>query len=167
MYKAKVDQDLFEIEFSDDKGLKGSINGAFFEMDLVQNGGQHHLIHNHQSYTIELVNIDKAEKSCTLLVNNKEISIHVEDRFDSLLKSLGMDNMNSLKVDELKAPMPGLVLNILVQEGEQVSKGDGLLVLEAMKMENIIKSPTDATIKSIEVLKGNAVEKNEVLIKFE
>jgi biotin carboxyl carrier protein len=78
-----------------------------------------------------------------------------------------MENMNNQKVNEVKAPMPGLVLNILVEPGQEISKGDGLFVLEAMKMENIIKSPTDAIVKSIEVEKGIAVEKNQVLVKFE
>jgi biotin carboxyl carrier protein len=62
--------------------------------------------------------------------------------------------------------MPGLVLKIMVEPGQEVSKGDGLLILEAMKMENIIKAPTDGVVKSIEVEQSNAVEKNQVLIKF-
>jgi biotin carboxyl carrier protein len=78
-----------------------------------------------------------------------------------------MDNMASKKVLELKAPMPGLVLNIVVKEGDSISKGDALLVLEAMKMENNIKSPTDGIIKKIHAVKGNAVEKNQLLISFQ
>jgi len=70
-------------------------------------------------------------------------------------------------VNEVKAPMPGLLLNVMVKPGNQVFKGDNLLVLEAMKMENMIKSPTDGVVKSIEVEKSSAVDKNQVLIKFE
>ncbi len=77
-----------------------------------------------------------------------------------------MDSLNSSKVNEVKAPMPGLVLDIRVSEGDEVKKGDPILVLEAMKMENIIKSPTDGVIKKINVKKGLAVEKNQVLINF-
>jgi biotin carboxyl carrier protein len=62
--------------------------------------------------------------------------------------------------------MPGMVLNVLVQEGIAVKKGDALIVLEAMKMENILKSPSDGVIKKIIANKGKAVEKNEVLIQF-
>ena len=62
--------------------------------------------------------------------------------------------------------MPGLVLSVLVTEGDEVKKGDNLLVLEAMKMENMIKSPTDGIIKKIEIKQGNKVEKNELLISF-
>jgi biotin carboxyl carrier protein len=74
--------------------------------------------------------------------------------------------MNASKVNEIKAPMPGLVLDVRVSEGEAVKKGDAIIVLEAMKMENIIKSPTDGIIKKISVKKGVAVEKNQVLIHF-
>ena len=62
--------------------------------------------------------------------------------------------------------MPGMVLNILVTEGQEVKKGDALIVLEAMKMENILKSPTDGVIKKIAINKGVAVEKNQLLIQF-
>jgi biotin carboxyl carrier protein len=167
MYKAKVNEALFEVNFSDDKGQKGTINGKDFSMDMVQLGIVYHLIHENQSYTLEVVDFQKEEKICVVKVNNSEYTVALEDRFDSLLHQLGMDNMNSQQVNELKAPMPGLVLDILVEVGTTVTKGDGLLILEAMKMENIIKSPTDGVIKSVEVEKTNAVEKNQVLIKFE
>jgi len=167
MYKAKVNDQLFEFNFSDDKALKGTLNGDSFEMDLATKGSVQHLIHDHKSYTIELVELNKEEKFCVLKVNNQEITVSIEDKYDALLKQLGMENMKSQKVNEVKAPMPGLVLNILVKPGQEIAKGDGLFVLEAMKMENIIKSPTDALVKSIEVEKGVAVEKNQVLVTFE
>ena len=84
-----------------------------------------------------------------------------------MLHSLGMDNLTNQKVSDLKAPMPGLVLDIEVREGEQVKKGDALLILEAMKMENVIKSPSDGVIKKIAVNKGEAVEKNQLILNFE
>ena len=77
-----------------------------------------------------------------------------------------MDNLTANKIQQVKAPMPGLVLNILVNEGDEIKKGDSLLVLEAMKMENMIKSPTDGIIKKIEIKQGDKVEKNELLVSF-
>jgi len=63
--------------------------------------------------------------------------------------------------------MPGLVLDIIVSPGQSVNKGDNLLILEAMKMENVIKSPIDGIIKSIEVDKGNPISKSQVLVTYE
>ena len=60
--------------------------------------------------------------------------------------------------------MPGLVLKVLVNEGQEFKKGDNLLVLEAMKMENILKAPVDGTVKGIKIKAGDKVEKNEVLL---
>ena len=63
-------------------------------------------------------------------------------------------------------PMPGMVLNVLVKEGDAVKKGDELLVLEAMKMENNIKAPGDGIVSEISVKSGDKVEKNQILIRF-
>ena len=70
-------------------------------------------------------------------------------------------------VNDIKAPMPGLILEVNVKEGDEVKEGDYLLVLEAMKMENALTAPRDAVIKSISVEKGQTVEKNQLLIEME
>ena len=63
--------------------------------------------------------------------------------------------------------MPGMILEIKVQAGDKVQKLRPLVVIEAMKMENIIKSPVDAVIKKVSVAAGKSVEKNDILIEFE
>jgi len=166
MYKATINDTIFEVNFSDEKGLKGSINGQLFEMDFIESGHSNHLISEGRSYRIECVELNKEDKTCIVKVNNKEILVSVKDRYDDLLEKLGMDQLKNQKINELKAPMPGLVIDVLVENGQTVCKGDSLLVLEAMKMENSLKSPTDGVIASIEVKKSNAVEKNQVLIRF-
>lgn len=88
------------------------------------------------------------------------------DQFDELLHQLGMDNLNTAIISEIKAPMPGLVLRILASVGQEVQKGGNLFVLEAMKMENIIKAPADVIIKSVKVNPGDKVEKNQVMMIF-
>ncbi|MBK8500165.1 MAG: acetyl-CoA carboxylase biotin carboxyl carrier protein subunit [Flavobacteriales bacterium] len=81
------------------------------------------------------------------------------------MHTLGLDKALK-KVVDLKAPMPGLVLNILVKPGDTVRKNDPVLVLEAMKMENVIKAPADAVVKAIAAEKGKPVEKGQLLISF-
>jgi biotin carboxyl carrier protein len=145
----------------------GTIDGTSFEWDVIEvKNGSFHVIKDHHSYNVEVIKADPAEKSFLVSVNGNKYQLNVKDKFDELLKSLGFDNLNASKVNEIKAPMPGLVLDIRISEGDEVKKGDAILVLEAMKMENIIKSPTDGTIKKINVKKGQAVEKNQVMINF-
>ena len=79
---------------------------------------------------------------------------------------MGMMSKEIPKIDKLDAPMLGNIINVLVSKGEKVTKGDPLLILEVIKMENVIKAPADVTIQKINVLVGNNVNKNQTLIKF-
>ena len=79
---------------------------------------------------------------------------------------MGMISKEIPTINKLDAPMPGNILDVLVSKGDKVAKGDPLLILEAMKMENVIKAPTDVTIQKINVLVGDNVEKNQTLIEF-
>jgi biotin carboxyl carrier protein len=155
-----------EIIMKDDKS--GTIDGKAFEWDVLEvKEGSFHILRDSKSYLLEVIKADHNEKAFTVSVNGNKYQLSVKDKFDELLKSLGMDSMKSSKVNEIKAPMPGLVLDIRVSEGDEVKKGDAILVLEAMKMENILKSPSDGKVKKINVKKGQAVEKNQVMIMFE
>ena len=79
---------------------------------------------------------------------------------------MGMVSKEIPKINKLDAPMLGNIINVLVSKGDKVTKGDPLLILEVMKMENVIKAPGDVTIQKINVLVGNNVNKNQTLIKF-
>jgi biotin carboxyl carrier protein len=92
--------------------------------------------------------------------------VKLKDKFDLLLEKMGFNNSAILEVKDIKAPMPGLIIDIKVEEGIVVKKGDPLIILEAMKMENIIKSPGEGVVKKIQVKKGDSVEKNQILIQF-
>lgn len=147
--------------------VSGSINDNPAEASIIETGkGEYHLIYNNKSFNFLIVKADFAEKKLVVKVNGKKFNVDIKDKFDELLHNLGMDNVASKKVNDIKAPMPGMVLNILVNEGQEVKKGDSLIVLEAMKMENILKSPSDGIIKKIIASKGTAVEKNQLLIQF-
>ncbi|HTM98420.1 MAG TPA: acetyl-CoA carboxylase biotin carboxyl carrier protein subunit [Pedobacter sp.] len=165
MYNVKVN-DQYSFAISTDNSTI-SVNNEAVLVDSEQlNAKIKHVIYHKKSYTVEIVAFDKAEKTAVVKVNGSIYKVDVEDQFDQLLRQLGMDSLAVNKVQQIKAPMPGLVLNVLVAEGDEVKKGDNLLVLEAMKMENMIKSPTDGIIKKIGIKQGDKVEKNQVLINF-
>lgn len=121
---------------------------------------------NGNVYHILLEGFDKTAKTVTLRVNGERKVYSVQDRSDELLKKFGIQSFPVPKVNELKSPMPGLVLQILVKEGDVLAKGDPIVVLEAMKMENVLKAPAEVTVKSIVCEPGKAVEKNAVLVRF-
>lgn len=165
MLKIKVNGQ-FEFEVLDKRNQK-LVNGVPVEIDLYPvNAHTFHVLYRNRSFDAELIELNKEERTCIVKINSNRYSMTITDQFDQLLHQLGMDNLNALKVSDIKAPMPGMVLKILVSEGEEVKKGGNLLVLEAMKMENIIKSPADVTIKSIKVKPSDKVEKNQVMLVF-
>lgn len=138
-----------------------------FTWDLVSLGsGRYHILYEGRSYSAELIDIDYKAKSLQLKLNNRLVEIQAKDRFDLLLDKLGMSNAAANKVNELKAPMPGLIVDIRVEPGQTVQKGEPLLVLEAMKMENILKAPTDVTISAIKISLRDNVQKGQVLVQF-
>jgi len=129
--------------------------------------GNYSVIKNNKSYEVTVQSFNREDKTIELSINGKICTIKVADKMDLLLQQLGMGNVSSKKMNSLKAPMPGLVIEWFIQEGDIVSKGDKLLILEAMKMENVIKASGDGKVKKIHALKGHAVEKNQLLIEFE
>ena len=118
-------------------------------------------------HTIRCLNIDRATKEVTLLHQGQKHTLKISEPIDEILASMGLEDALTPKIDFVKAPMPGLVLDVKVQPGDTIKKGETLLILEAMKMENAIKSPIDAVVKSIEVKPQQAVDKNAVLVHFQ
>ena len=143
------------------------LNGQPFAWDIADLGeGRFHVLHEGRSYNAEIVEADYATKIIVLKINGQRVELSAKDRFDLLLERLGMSNAATVKVNELKAPMPGLIVDIRVEPGQAVLKGDPLLVLEAMKMENILKASADGTVSSIKVALRDNVQKGQVLVQF-
>ena len=165
MLKVKINDRNFVLDLSDNGS--GQINGDSYELDIIKTEKGYHVIRNSRSYQVEIQEVDRRKKELIIKVNGHQIHTKVEDKYDELLKSLGMEIGAAKKLKELKAPMPGLVLEIEVKEGDQVNEKDPLLILEAMKMENVIKSPSEGVVKKVNVEVGKSVEKNQVLIEFE
>ncbi|HHH54306.1 MAG TPA: acetyl-CoA carboxylase biotin carboxyl carrier protein subunit [Bacteroidetes bacterium] len=139
----------------------------FDDFDIVKNNdGSFHIIFNNKSYNISIIEKDINSKKYSVQVNGKEVDLKIKDSLDQMLDKMGFSNNKKHKSGEIKSPMPGMVLHIDVKEGQEIEKGDTLLVLEAMKMENLIKAHANGVIKSIKVNQGEAVSKNQVLLEI-
>lgn len=158
----------FEVSFDGDESTTGTLNGEPFQWDVAHLRDRvFHIVDGSRSYNVEVIAQDRDAKSLTLRVNGRKFEVAVQDSMDLLLEKMGMSDLAVQQVKDVKAPMPGLVLDVLVEPGAAISKGDPILVLEAMKMENVIKSPADGTLKEISVQKGQAVEKGAALVHFD
>ncbi|MEM6327922.1 MAG: biotin/lipoyl-containing protein [Bacteroidota bacterium] len=99
-------------------------------------------------------------------VNGKRIPVQIKTEADLLLERFGMDAGESAADREVRAPMPGLVLRVLVAEGDAVEAGQGVAVLEAMKMENELTAPASGTVAAVHAAAGDAVGKNDLLVEL-
>lgn len=159
-----------EKEFSIDTNSDGVVvlNDKKRQVDIVAVGdSRFHLLVDNQSFEGEVVDYNYDDRVITVKLKNQEIQFQFQNENDLLLERLGLHNLAAKKAENLKAPMPGLVVSIDVNVGDTIAKGDNLLVLEAMKMENIIKASTEGKVKAIKIEPGQAVEKNQELIVFE
>jgi acetyl/propionyl-CoA carboxylase alpha subunit len=144
------------------------LDGHAVELDAVRTGGDSwNILHHHRSYNVKLVRYDDNGKKLTLSINDEVVDLRLTTPLDDLLGKMGMNAEATLRMVDVRAPMPGLVLKVLVEPGSEVSEGDPLIILEAMKMENVIKATGDGQVASILVRNQDAVEKNQVLIEMQ
>ena len=164
MYKAQIGQKAFDI-VRDQEILV--VNGNPLDWDLTSLGkGHYHILYRNKGYRAEVVKTDREAKTVELKINGRKYTIQLRDKFDLLLEKMGMNSSAASKVNVIKAPMPGLIIDLRIKAGDFVKVGDPLLVLEAMKMENIIKAPSEGTVKQVKIKKGDTVEKGQLLVEF-
>ena len=164
MYSARVNDHNFEIVASADGFVVG---GKPVSLDITKIDDQHfHILLDSRSFRAEVVGVDPVARKFTIKVNGRQYSVDLKDKFDLLLEKMGMNSNSGAKVNHVRAPMPGLIIDLKVKDGDHVKAGDTLLILEAMKMENIIKAPGDAIVRSVKVRMREGVQKNQVLIEF-
>ena len=143
------------------------LNGEPFAWDIARiNDRTLHILHQNRSYTAEVLELNRTTKTVRLNIGGTVYDIQAKDRFDLLLETMGMSSAAITKINDLKAPMPGLIAGISVQPGDILAPGDTVLVLVAMKMENNLKAPGEGTVKAIRVSPGDRVEKGQVLVEF-
>lgn len=168
MYKVSTENGEYNVGFNNNDVSKPLINSVFSGYEVSGNPNDGFVIEKDgKIYKADLLKIDYKSKTLLVKVDGHRIHVKAQDRFDLLLSKLGMAELASKKINFLKSPMPGLILEILVKNGDQIKMGEPVVILEAMKMENIIKAPADVTIKNVKAIKGRPVEKNELLFEFE
>lgn len=159
------------------KPYKISVNGnqvfnftdnSLTTLDAVSVEENHfHILNENTPFQAEIIAADFNSKKYSVKVNGNTYDIAIANELDLLIESMGIAVGAGKVVNEIKAPMPGLILEICVTIGQEVTENEPLLILEAMKMENTLVSPRSGKIKSITVAKSNAVEKGQLLIEFE
>jgi len=157
-YKVNVN-DSFQFDFDKEQ---------VSQLDTVNlDSNSFHILHENKPFKVEVLSANFHQKEYVVKVNNNSYTVAIANDLDLLIKELGFEVGLVKQVNAIKAPMPGLILEISVVVGQVVKENDSLLILEAMKMENSFLSPRDGTIKSISVFLGDAVDKGQLLIEFE
>ena len=137
-------------------------------LDIIQTGdNSFHILYEGQSLNCTVEHFNAATNDFTIRINNRSMQLQLKEELDVLIDQMGFKNVEKAAFKELKAPMPGLVVDVFVQKGQEIEKGENLLILEAMKMENIIKADGNAKIKQIFIQAGDKVDKNQLLIELE
>lgn len=157
------------------KHFKAIVNNGQSEWDLrsdelhtldlfEQPDGEFHILIEGKAFRATLKPEGTDGRHFRVRVNGALYHVALKDEYGLLIERLGLSTAAAHKIDTVYAPMPGLVLQIAVAAGQTVSKGDTLLILEAMKMENVIKSPADGVIRDVVIRQGQAVEKGQPLV---
>ena len=158
--------DVFKVKVDNSSEFDISKNDIS-KLDAVSTKGKYHILQNNSSFKAEVLNSDFNNKTYSVLVNSNTYEVKIANNLDQLISKMGFSQGTNKQINKIKAPMPGLKLDVMVKEGQTVQEDDALLILEAMKMENVIVSQREGTIKTISVKKGDAVDKNNLLIEFE
>ena len=156
-YQVKANE--FSFSLSTDE-----ING----IDIVRfSPTEFNIIKDHRSVTAKIFEDGAFGKRLKIEIDGNSFVVEIKDELDLVLQQMGFGSASNKTIKEIKAPMPGLVLEIAVVDGQEVKQGEKMLILEAMKMENSIMAHADARIKKVGVNAGQAVEKGQVLIELE
>ena len=161
-YITTVEGKQFLVEVIDEKHV--SVDGKIYEVDFESVSGQpvYSLIvdgRSHESYIYQ-----GEEENWQVLLRGRLYPVTVEDEREKRLRAAAGGGVAETGEFHLRAPMPGLVVAVPVTEGQQVKRGQVILILESMKMQNEIKAPRDGVIGRIRVKAGETVEQKQTLL---
>lgn len=160
-YITTIDDRQFTVEIIDEKHV--SVDGKVYEIDFESVAGQpvYSLIvdgRSHESY------IYQGDDNWQVLLQGRLYPVNVEDEREKRLRAAAGGGVVETGEYHLRAPMPGLVVSVPVTEGQEVKKGQVILILESMKMQNELKAPRDGVIGRIRVKPGESVEQKQTLL---
>ncbi|MCC7513051.1 MAG: biotin/lipoyl-binding protein, partial [Anaerolineae bacterium] len=157
-YITTLDGKEYLIEITDEHHV--SVNGRLLEVDFVSVNGQpvYSMIIDGKSYESYVY---ETEEGWQVLTRGRQYNLTVEDEREKRLRAAAGGGVVESGEYHLKAPMPGLIVAIPVNEGDPVKKGQTLVILESMKMQNELKSPKDGTVGRIRVKQGETVEQRQ------
>lgn len=161
-YIATIDNQQYEIEINDENRV--TIDGQPVTLDFKSmSEGQpiYSLILNGKSYEAM---IELTEEGWQVMLRGQLYQIDIEDERQRRLRMASGGTSTQSGELKLKAPMPGLIVDVPVEEGQEVTKGDNLIILESMKMQNEIKSPREGKILRVNVNPGDSVNQNQILL---
>jgi len=124
------------------------------------------ILDNNKSKLVSVKGVDHELKRYQIQIDGRIYHVQISDEVDQQILTMNLKSKRSNQLKELRAPMPGLVRQVNVQVGDQVDAGDSLFILEAMKMENLLKSPVNGKVSDVFVKPGESVEKNQILLSF-
>ena len=163
-YVTAVDHHEYLVDIIDEHRV--SVDGVIYQVDFMQVGDQpvYSLVVDGKSFD---AHIYPNEDSWQVLFHGQRFTAYVEDEREKRLRAALAGRVAEHEDYLLKAPMPGMVISIPVQEGQVIQKGDVLAVLESMKMQNELRSPRAGTVARLRVSPGDRVEKKETLMSVE
>lgn len=160
IYSVKIGQKTFEVEVD---GREIRLNNKKVNLDFqrIGNSKDYSLIIDNKSYQLR---IQPRGDKYHITIGGRDFPVEVEDEKTKLLRSLMKVKERAREPEIVKAPMPGLVVKVLVEVGQRVRKGQGVAIVEAMKMENEIKASTEGVVREVRVREKDAIDKDAVLV---
>jgi acetyl/propionyl-CoA carboxylase alpha subunit len=165
IYFVNVDNDSFKIDIAENSiGPIVTVNNEPIQIaNMNFSGNRLTLMLDNRTYAIQVQN-NGAGTICWL--GSKSAVCEVIDEKTARYKHIASGNGTAKRISSLLAPMPGLIIAVEAQAGNHVKKGDGLIIMEAMKMENELRASHDCIIKEIKIVTGQTVDKGQVLVIF-